>query len=134
MNSRTFAFFERAAILFIAASLGLSTAFGYQNPNLPNFQKVDEHVYRGAQPTDEGFRELAKLGIKTIVDLRLIGEHSQAQEERLVSSLGMRYVSVCRRRGVIQRSNYWSGLRPLPPWSGPNRHGGRSLSDRPSLG
>jgi len=83
-----------AAIAFVAVSLSLSTAFGYENPNLPNFQKVDEHVYRGAQPNAEGFKDLATLGIKTVVDLRLIGEHSQADEERIVSSLGMRYVSI----------------------------------------
>jgi len=85
---------RRAAILVVAASLSLSVVFGSQNPNLPNFQKVDDHVYRGAQPTEDGFKDLAKLGIKTIVDLRLIGEHSQADEERIVSNLGMRYVSI----------------------------------------
>jgi uncharacterized protein (TIGR01244 family) len=65
-----------------------------QNGNLPNFQKVNDHVYRGAQPTDDGFRELAQLGIKTVIDLRQIGEHSQADEQKLVTSLGMRYVSI----------------------------------------
>jgi tyrosine-protein phosphatase SIW14 len=62
--------------------------------NLPNFQKVDEHVYRGAQPQPEGFKELAALGIKTVIDLRQIGEHSQADEQKAVTALGMRYVSI----------------------------------------
>ena len=65
-----------------------------QDGRLPNFQKVNDHVYRGAQPTDDGFRELAQLGIKTVIDLRQIGEHSQADEQKLVTSLGMRYVSI----------------------------------------
>jgi len=59
-----------------------------------NFQKVDDGVYRGAQPTDEGFAGLAKLGIRTVVDLREIGEHSQAGEQRAVEAAGMRYISV----------------------------------------
>lgn len=46
-----------------------------------NLYKVNDHLYRGAQPEDQGFHELAKHGIKTIVNLRqhhsdrkLIGE------------------------------------------------------------
>ena len=37
---------------------------------LPNLHKVSENLYRGAQPTEEGFENLKKLGIKTIVNLR----------------------------------------------------------------
>lgn len=61
---------------------------------LPNFQKVNEQVYRGGQPAPEGFAHLAALGIKTVVDLRWTGEHSQANEQKIVESDGMRYVSV----------------------------------------
>jgi uncharacterized protein (TIGR01244 family) len=62
--------------------------------NIPNFQKVNDRLYRGAQPTDQGFQDLAQLGIKTVIDLRDIGEHSQADEQKIVTSLGMRYVSI----------------------------------------
>ena len=83
------------AIVWVTVSLTFASALaGSQNTNLPNFQKVDERVYRGAQPTDDGFKDLASLGIKTVVDLRLIGEHSQADEEKIVKALGMRYVSI----------------------------------------
>jgi len=86
---------RRAAIFGITASLTLASAWAHtQNDNLPNFQKVDDHVYRGAQPTDSGFKDLAQLGVKTIVDLRDVGEHSQADEEKIVTGLGMRYVSI----------------------------------------
>jgi len=86
---------RRAAILAVTASLTLASAWaGSQNENLPNLQKVDDHVYRGAQPTDTGFKDLAQLGIKTVVDLRDIGEHSQANEQKVVTDLGMRYVSI----------------------------------------
>ena len=86
---------RRAALFSLLASLTLVSArASSQNENLPNFQKVDDHVYRGAQPTDSGFKDLAQLGIKTVVDLRDIGEHSQADEQRVVTALGMRYVSI----------------------------------------
>jgi protein tyrosine/serine phosphatase len=39
-------------------------------PGLPNLHKVNGHLYRGAQPTAEGIRELEKLGVKTIIGLR----------------------------------------------------------------
>ena len=36
----------------------------------PNLHKVSDTLYRGAQPEDEGFPELDKMGIKTVVCLR----------------------------------------------------------------
>ena len=86
---------RRTAVFCLTASLTLASAWASsQNENLPNFLKVDDHVYRGAQPTDSGFKDLAQLGIKTVVDLRDIGEHSQAGEQKVVTDLGMRYVSI----------------------------------------
>ena len=41
---------------------------------MPNFDKVNDFVYRGGQPTAEGFKSLAALGVKTVIDLREIGE------------------------------------------------------------
>jgi protein tyrosine/serine phosphatase len=56
-------------------------------PGVPNFHQVDEHIYRGAQPRGEGFASLAKIGIRTVIDLR--GESS---EETAVQSAGMHYI------------------------------------------
>jgi protein tyrosine phosphatase (PTP) superfamily phosphohydrolase (DUF442 family) len=39
-------------------------------PGLPNLHKVDDGLYRGAQPTEAGFQQLKSLGIKTVVNLR----------------------------------------------------------------
>jgi tyrosine-protein phosphatase SIW14 len=86
---------RRGVILSFAASLTLGSMRARPlDESLPNFQKVDEHVYRGAQPTNSGFKDLAERGIKTVVDLRDIGEHSQADEQKAVTVLGMRYVSI----------------------------------------
>jgi tyrosine-protein phosphatase SIW14 len=85
---------RRATIFSLAVSMTLPSAWASaRTENLPNFQKVDDHVYRGAQPTDAGFKELAGRGIRIIVDLRS-GQHGQAEEQRVVTKLGMRYVSV----------------------------------------
>src|SRR5260370_19850097 len=79
--------------LLLVLSVSVVPAFaGSETDGLSNFYKVDDHVYRGAQPDDDGFRSLAKMGVKTILDLRG-PEHSEADERQLVESLGMRYVA-----------------------------------------
>ena len=55
-------------------------------PGLPNFAKVDEGLWRGAQPTAEGFHALARMGAKTVVSLR--GFHS---DRALLKGTGLRY-------------------------------------------
>ena len=62
-------------------------------PGIHNFSRVDDHVYRGAQPTQEGLEYLAKIGVRTVLDLRESGERSRA-EERAVTAAGMRYLNV----------------------------------------
>ena len=41
-------------------------------PGLPNLHRVSDNLYRGAQPTAEGLKQLEKLGIKTVVNLRFL--------------------------------------------------------------
>lgn len=62
-------------------------------PGIKNFHQLNEHVYRGAQPTDEGLQYLAKIGVKTVIDLREADERAQA-EESVVTAAGMKYVNV----------------------------------------
>ena len=62
-------------------------------PGIENFHQVSDTVYRGAQPTAEGFHYLATIGVKVIVDLREHDSRSLA-EEKMVTAAGMRYVNV----------------------------------------
>ena len=39
-------------------------------PGLPNLFQVTTNLYRGAQPTTEGTRQLKAMGVKTIINLR----------------------------------------------------------------
>lgn len=41
-------------------------------PGVPNLHKVSEDLYRGAQPSTDGMKQLEKLGVKTLVNLRFI--------------------------------------------------------------
>jgi tyrosine-protein phosphatase SIW14 len=60
-------------------------------PGVPNFHQVNESLFRGGQPSEEGLRSLAKLGVKTIVDLRM-SRRIRDWESKAVAALGMRYV------------------------------------------
>lgn len=56
---------------------------------LPNFAKVSDNLYRGAQPTAEGFRRLKEMGVKTVVNLR-----SFTSDRRKLRGTGLRYVHI----------------------------------------
>jgi len=83
-----------ALLTIFCFGVALSPAAPLPLAGVPNFYKVDNQVYRGAQPTVEGFVNLAKLGVKTVVDFRDLGEHSQAGEQAIVRAQGMQYLSI----------------------------------------
>jgi tyrosine-protein phosphatase SIW14 len=83
--------FGRCYALLLA--LAIPVLADPMTPGISNFHQVDAHVYRGAQPSGAGFRYLAQIGVKTVVDLR--GAEARAEaEERLVTAAGMKYVHV----------------------------------------
>jgi protein tyrosine/serine phosphatase len=43
-----------------------------KTPSLKNLYKLTDTLYRGEQPSKEGFRELHDLGIRSVVNLRLL--------------------------------------------------------------
>lgn len=58
-------------------------------PGLHNFARIDEHLYRGAQPTAEGYRKLKELGVKTVINFR--SNHDYKTE---VEAAGLSYISL----------------------------------------
>jgi protein tyrosine/serine phosphatase len=90
--------FQRSATLLIAIiSLGIA-AFAQTSPSsefkgikIGNFGQMDEHFYRGAQPSPDDYQSLKDLGVKTVIDL-LDGPTSY--EKTIVESLGMKYVNI----------------------------------------
>ena len=79
---------------FIALFFFSLQAFaGSSVQGIRNFYQIDNHVYRGAQPTSKGFEYLAKIGVKTVLNLREDDNRSAAERD-VVSRLGMHYVNV----------------------------------------
>jgi protein tyrosine/serine phosphatase len=81
-------------LLFVLALPALANPLPGSLPQgIKNFQQVDSRVYRGAQPTEDGIKYLAKIGVKTVIDLRAADERADA-EEVMVTAAGMKYVNV----------------------------------------
>lgn len=57
---------------------------------LPNLGEVTPTLYRGSQPTKKGFKQLAKMHIAIVVDLR----GNRKGERDTVRKLGMQYVPI----------------------------------------
>lgn len=58
-------------------------------PGVNNFHEVSSGVYRGSQPTAQGFKNLKSLGIKTIIDCA--PNHSDA---KLINGLDFHYFHI----------------------------------------
>jgi protein tyrosine phosphatase (PTP) superfamily phosphohydrolase (DUF442 family) len=56
-------------------------------PGVPNFGLVSKDLWRGGQPSSEGMQWLARLGVKTIIDLR-------EEDESSIIPAGVRYVRI----------------------------------------
>jgi protein tyrosine/serine phosphatase len=48
-------------------------------PELPNFHKVDDTLFRGGQPRKGGMKRLSALGIKTVINLRGTDDRTRAE-------------------------------------------------------
>jgi tyrosine-protein phosphatase SIW14 len=72
--------------------------------DLPRFSILMMNgVYRGGQPTAEGFQFLSEKGIKTIINLRAENNN----ESKLVQELGMNYVQI-----PVDEVRPWSVIPP----------------------
>lgn len=61
-------------------------ATSIERPGLDNFYKVSDALYRGEQPTAEGFAQLKRVGIKTVVNLRDIETDDRVSVDNQIST------------------------------------------------
>jgi protein tyrosine/serine phosphatase len=91
-SSRSYVSVLLAVIALVLASS--ANAFS-QEPSskvtIKNFGQMDDRFFRGAQPKEGDYSQLAALGIKTVIDLR---DDPEAYEKQNVEALGMRYVNI----------------------------------------
>ena len=86
-----------ASILFTTLALAFavqaqeSTSSKNNAIRIKNFGQMDERFYRGAQPKESDYKDLAALGIKTVIDLT---DDPKEYEKTMVESLGMKYIHI----------------------------------------
>jgi protein tyrosine/serine phosphatase len=82
---------------------------------VPNLHKVSDLLYRSAQPTAAGFKELEKLGIKTIIDLT--GTH---QDPHLMAGTSLKYYDIPSKASEVREGDLLHFLKILTnPAEGP---------------
>jgi len=59
--------------------------------HIGNFGKVNDNYYRGAQPRGSDYRDLASLGVKTVIDLQIDGP---SNEGNIVQAAGMKFFRI----------------------------------------
>ena len=58
---------------------------------IKNFGQMDDRFFRGAQPKEDEYGELAAIGIKTVIDLR---EDTEPYAKSQAEAAGLRYVNI----------------------------------------
>jgi protein tyrosine/serine phosphatase len=86
----------RFSALACTVALLVSISAAQSEPSykeLPNFHKVSDKLYRGAQPVTGFAKKLGELGVKTIVNLRGEDEVSQG-EQKEAEAAGLNYFNI----------------------------------------
>jgi protein tyrosine/serine phosphatase len=95
LNQRSFrivasSIFTILALTMISQAQDVATQNNH-SVKIKNFGQLDERFYRGAQPKEQDYKDLAALGIKTVIDLTA---DPKPYERSTVESLGMKYINI----------------------------------------
>jgi uncharacterized protein (TIGR01244 family) len=73
---------------------------------LARYAQIGEDLFIGGQPTERALHELRKLGVTTVVNLRMPEEMTRIgfDEAKLIAELGMKYVHIPMRGGAGEHS------------------------------
>ena len=85
------ALFAAISLLLALSATAVAQESQTSNVSIKNFGQMDERFFRGGHPKEQEYKELAALGIKTVIDLR---DDPTNYEKSSVEALGMRYVNI----------------------------------------
>ena len=96
------------ALLVAIGNVTILGAFGWASSNarpplvgapagVPNFEAVDDRLWRGAAPSEEGYKNLSARGVTAVVDLR--AEDVAYEENPLLEDLGIERFHIPMRDG-----------------------------------
>jgi protein tyrosine/serine phosphatase len=80
------------AVVSLAASLAAqSPSINVSQVRIDNFGKISDTYYRGAQPSEDDYADLAALGVRTVIDLTGDGRRD---ESGFVERAGMKFYRI----------------------------------------
>jgi protein tyrosine/serine phosphatase len=88
---RTIAVMLAAGLVLAASASAENTPSALAKVRIKNFGQTNEHYFRGAQPEGRDYADLARLGVKTVIDLTRDG---RADEAGLVQHAGMTFYRI----------------------------------------
>lgn len=63
------------------------------HPDIDNFEHVSHYLFRGAAPSENGMKQLADDGVKTVIDLRM-SKSGPEKESELAQRFGLKYFRI----------------------------------------
>ena len=66
---------------------------------IDNFGRINDHYFRGALPDAQDLADLAKMGVKTTIDLT--GGDGDSNEQRLAEAAGMKFFKIAMDTRVV---------------------------------
>jgi protein tyrosine phosphatase (PTP) superfamily phosphohydrolase (DUF442 family) len=81
-------------LLIAAAGTAFAQSSAPENPGsvkIKNFGQMDDRFFRGGQPKEAEYKQLAVLGVTTIIDLT---DDPKSYEKPTAEALGMKYVNI----------------------------------------
>jgi protein tyrosine/serine phosphatase len=99
----TSALFAAISLLFAFSITAVAQEIQFKDVSIKNFGQMDDRFFRGGQPKEAEYKELAALGIKTIIDLR---DDPTNYEKTSAEALGIRYVNI-----AMSDKDYPSGAK-----------------------
>src|SRR5947207_1256836 len=84
---------NRISFLLFAVLMIAAGAARADTADLPNFHPVSPGIYRGAAPSPAGLQQLRKMGVRTVIDLR-IAPKTVKREKAEVERLGMKWINL----------------------------------------
>ncbi|MBP6909706.1 MAG: dual specificity protein phosphatase family protein [Candidatus Saccharicenans sp.] len=82
---------------------------------VPNFYQVSDLLYRSAQPTAEGFKELEKFGIRSVIDLR-----GGKTDQKSMAGTNLKYFAIPSKASQVREEDLVKFLKIVTdPADGP---------------
>jgi hypothetical protein len=105
-----------AALATATLSALCSCASLKETHGVPNFDRVEAEVYRGGQPTHEGWLYLKSLGVTNVVKLNRESEGSDAEAETLGMTIHRFPISYQQQiLGRVSSNIVWHAVQYITP-------------------